>query len=309
MLWIVFSCILLVLAAIGVGYGLYLKRQPFQADDYRSENTRRLGGRVVVGSVITFVVLFGALTAIKSYTVTPAGKVNVVYSFGSIDGQLEEGQTWIAPWKSVKEANVQVQKQTFEDVAAVSEETQNVRARVTINYSIDPNDVQDLFRNVGTDWFDRLVPNRVQQAFKETTVLYKTVDIAPNREKIKQQTQQKLQTSLARYSITINDVNIENLAFDEAFTKAIEQKQVATQEALRQQQLVAAKKAEADQKIAEARGQAEANRLLSASLREDPRLLELRIAETQANAIIALAKEGTVQMIPSEILLQKPVTP
>lgn len=260
----------------------------------------RLGG---TAAVAIFIIL---MTIVRSYTPVDAGHVGVVYQFGAINGQVGEGINWIAPWQSVKDANIQTQRATFEDIAAISKETQDVRARVTLNYSVSSGDVQNLYRNVGSDWFDRLVPSRVQQAFKETTVQYATVDIAPNREEVKRKTLEKLRAALAAYSVNVVDVNVENLEFNEEFTAAIEAKQVATQEAQRQQQLVAARKAEADQLIAKATGEAEANRLLSLSLRDDPRLLQLRIAETQANAIIALAKEGTVQVIPSDVLFTRP---
>lgn len=257
------------------------------------------------GCLVTFILIFGLVTVFRSYHAINAGEVGVVYQFGAIEGDISEGVNWIAPWNSVKVQDVKVQKKTY-DLEAVSKETQDVFATVTVNLSMNPENVQRLYREVGPDWYERIVPNRVQQAFKNTTVRYATVEIAPNREEVKRLTRESLQASVNPYSITINDVNIENIKFSDEFNKAIEAKQVATQEAQRQEQLVKARQAEAEQAVAFAKGQAEANRLVAESLRTNPEIVELRKAEYQRDAVIALAKEGTVQMIPSNVLFTQP---
>ncbi len=185
----------------------------------------------------------------------------MVYEFGSIVGQKGEGLQFIAPWQSMRRASVQVQRHRFEEVAAFSSETQDVFLTVTVNYQISPNAVQGLYRNVGPNWFDRLIEARVVNFVKEETVKYASVDVAPRREQIRQAVRERLTNELRPFSISIADFLIENIQFREEFKQAIEQKQIATQDALREQERVKQKQFEAQQQVETAKGEADSNRI------------------------------------------------
>jgi prohibitin 2 len=180
-----------------------------------------------------------------------------------------------------------------------------------VNYSISPDAVQELFNDVGPDWFDRLVEPRVQNFFKEETVKYSTVDIAPNREVLRRAVRDRLAEDLEKYSITVQDLLIDNLDFRPEFKNAIESKQIATQDALREEERIRQSEAEAQQGVAVASGraqetiitataEAEANRLISASL--DANVLSIR-------AIEAFGDDIDIALIPSgEGLILDPAT-
>jgi len=78
----------------------------------------------------------------------------------------------------------------------------------------------------------------VYQNLKDTTVSYKSVDIAPHREEIRKKVQTLLDSELTPHSITIQDFLISNITFDPAFQQAIEDKQTATQNALKEQETI-----------------------------------------------------------------------
>jgi len=148
-------------------------------------------------------------------------------------------------------------------------------------------------------------------------VKYRSVDIAPNREEIRQATGDALAIELSQFSITVHDLLIDNIDFRAEFKQSIEAKQIASQEALRQQELVAAREAEARQKIAEAtgtaeqlrieaQGQADANRLISSSL--TPLLIQFQALQKLAdNVSIALIPSGNGLIIdPASLLAPVP---
>ncbi len=194
-----------------------------------------------------------------SFAQVNTGHVGVVRTFGRISGQINPGISLIAPWQSYDSVNVQVQKQTFPDLTAFSAETQNVLITTTINYSVAPDDARDLIARVGTDWFDRLVPNNLNQAFKDEAVKFTAVNIAPNREPIRTAVLKALRQRLSPYSIRVNDLNIDNIEFSKQFEAAIEAKQEATQAALKAEAQVQQAKFEAQSVIAKAQGEADAN--------------------------------------------------
>ena len=115
---------------------------------------------------------------------------------------------------------------------AVSEETQPVYAVVTLNYRVSDQAIQELYTEVGAGFFAKVVAPRVFQVFKNETVKFKSVSVAPNREQIRKEVQEELDRQLDQFSIDVVDFLINDLEFPKEFTEAIERKQVATQDAL-----------------------------------------------------------------------------
>lgn len=276
-----------------------------------TQDGKDIGWAVLVLSTVVFAIATGFFSMARVNT----GHVGIVRQFGRIEGQVNPGVSFIAPWKTMDSINIQVQKKTFDDLAAFSQETQSVKITTTINYSISKSAVQKLVSNVGTDWFDRLVPNNLNQSFKDETVKFAAVDIAPNRETIRSAVIADMRKRLGTtYSININDINIDNIEFSPQFEAAIEAKQEATQSALRAkaqvqqaqfeaQSVVAAAKGEADANVTRAAGQAEANRKLNESL--SPNVLQyIAIQKLAPNVQIALLPSGSGSLIDPTKLLQ-----
>jgi regulator of protease activity HflC (stomatin/prohibitin superfamily) len=166
------------------------------------------------------------------------------------------------------------------------------------------------------DWI-RLVPNNLNQAFKDEAVKFKAVDIAPNRETIRTAVLKALRSRLSPYSIRVNDLNIDNISFSRQFEQAIEAKQEATQAALRAkaqvqqaqfeaQSRVAKAKGEADANVTVAQGQAEANRKLNASLSANV-LQYIAIQKLSPLLRIAVLPSGSGTLIGMMLRAAKPV--
>ncbi|MFM2374843.1 MAG: hypothetical protein RLZZ234_838 [Candidatus Parcubacteria bacterium] len=241
------------------------------------------------------------LTAANMFWQVPAGYVGIVYTFGAITDQRSDGLQVTKPWASLVPASVQIQSWKFEKLDSFSVETQDVYVAATINVQVSPENIQNLYREVGKDWFNTLVAPRVNQAFKDETVRYSSVAVAPNREKIRRAVAQRLTDELRAHSITVQDLLIDNISFSPMFQDAIEKKQANTQNALAERAKVEAEKAKADQAIETARGrgesilieatkQAEANKKLSESI--TPQYVQYLFASK-------LAPNVSVMMIPA----------
>ena len=213
-------------------------------------------GRIVKLSVI--IVLLVLLVISKPFVIVRAGEFGVVYSFGSIIGQVEEGFHLIAPWHFVTHTNIRVQRAVLDKLQSFSQETQDVVVRASLNYQVSPKAVQNLFRTVGPDYYHVLIEPRVAQNFKDETVKYRSVDIAPNRENIRKAVRASLEKELSPYSIHIVDLLLDNIDFSPEFKRSIENKQIATQKALEEEQLVVAEKFKAQQRVEAEKGEGEA---------------------------------------------------
>lgn len=283
MLWIV----IVVLTTIICGFLFVVGKNEKRVEDAYGDKKGSVGKTLQWASALAFVIMLSLSTGITSIHPVQAGQVGVVYQFGAIIGQRGEGLQGIAPWQDMTMWDIKIQRvrpetkclgeKIPECLESFSSETQDVFIRATINLSVSPENVQKLARTVGSDYINKLVLPRLHQIAKDTTVRYKSVDIAPHREDIRASIRDRLKEELARYSIEVDDLLIDNMDFREPFKLAIEAKQNATQEALRQEALIAAKTAEAVQKAEEAKGnanklrieaegQAAANRLVSESL-------------------------------------------
>ncbi len=235
----------------------------------RQKGQRDEGAMWIAGALIAWLVIVIGWGALRTFHSVPAGNVGVVYQFGGISGQVGDGfqSTW--PWQELKQASIQIQRETYElgrNNAAFSQESQDVFATATINFQVLPSDIQDLYRSVGPNYQHVLIEQRVFQTFKEETVKFKAVDVAPNRETIRQRVRSRLSAQLEPYSIRVVDFQLGNLDFDPEFKIAVRNKVIAKQKAQQAQNEVLQARFEAQKVIATARGQARANRRVSSSL-------------------------------------------
>ena len=259
MAWVIISIIVTVLAAFAVINGVGLRKQ-----GKLDEGTMWIAGALVAWLVIVF-----GWGATRTFHEVPAGHVGVVYQFGGITGQVSDGFQTTWPWQSIREASIQIQRATYElgqGNAAFSQESQDVFAAATINYQVLPSAIQSLYREVGPDYEHVLIEQRVFQTFKEETVKFKAVDVAPNREVIRQRVRGRLTQQLEPYSIRVVDFQLGNLDFDPEFKVAVRNKVIAKQKAQQALNEVQQAKYEAEKVLAAADGQARANLRLSHSL-------------------------------------------
>ena len=297
MVWFVSMGFAIVICGVGALIGRALRKE---SESGSPEADRGL--IVLLLAAAVFVLWVGAHTAFASLKQIEAGSVGVVYQFGEIVDQKAEGLQFVWPWQELRRETIRVQRARFDNISGFSKETQDVFISATVNYSVAPEAVQTLFRTVGPNWFDTLVETRVNDFFKEETVKYNTVDIAPNREQIRTDVRDKLDRELSVFSINVNDLLIDNIDFSPEFKASIEQKQIAAQDALREQERVTQAEFEADQVVARAQGdadsiriraegQAAANDLLDASL--TPQVIQFLAVEKLApNIQIALIPSG-----------------
>jgi len=303
--WVISIAFAVVVCSVIVLLGRVLRGSEKQDD-------KNLGMGMLIAAPIIFALWFGLHTGFSAIHQIDAGNVGVVYQFGAISGQVDEGLKIVAPWKSVRIANIQVQRRVYDQLSAFSEETQDVFVKATLNVRVSPDAIQDLYRNIGPEYLSILVDPRVEQSFKDATVKYKSVDVAPNRETIRQLVRERLSRELAPYSIEVVDLLLDNVDFNPEFKDSIEKKQIATQNALEEEQRVKVAEHRASQVVKTAEGegaailavaekQAEANRKLSESI--DDRLVRYTLVQKLGpNIKVMILPAGQEFILGSDVL-------
>lgn len=224
-------------------------------------------------------VLLGAVL-FRPFAIVNAGQRGVVMHFGKVqDTVFDEGIHPIMPIvTSVKRLSVRVQKNTF-NVDAASKDLQKVTTELTINWHIDPVKVNKVFQQIGDEEqiANGIITPAISEVLKAATANKTAEEIITKRTALKEEIDNKLKTRLAAYGVLVNDVSLVDFAFSPEFSRAIEAKQIAEQEAKQAEfiALKASKEAIAD--VNRAKGQAEAQRLQRLTL--TPELLQKQAIE------------------------------
>jgi len=223
--------------------------------------------------------LLGAIL-FRPFAIVNAGERGVVMRFGKVqDTILDEGIHPITPIvTSVKRLSVRVQKNGFSADAA-SKDLQKVSTELAINWHIDPSQVNKVYQRVGDEEqiVNGIITPAVSEILKAATSKKTAEEIITKRTELKQEIDNNLKTRLAAYGVIVDDVSLVNFNFSPEFSKAIEAKQIAEQEAKQADfvALKATKEALAD--VNRAKGQAEAQRLQRQTL--TPVLLQKQAIE------------------------------
>jgi prohibitin 1 len=217
--------------------------------------------------VILALLLFLAL---NSYVIINPGEAGVLSILGkSQDGPLLEGLHFKPPLISqVDVYDVTVQK--FEVPAeSATKDLQNLTGRFAINFRLDPQRVVEIRRTQGSlaNIVAKIIAPQTQESFKVAAARRTAEESITQRELLKNDFDNSLQGRLEKYGIIVLDTSVVDLSFSQEFSRAVEEKQIAEQQAQRAVYIAQAAEQEAQAEINRARGKAEAQRLLAETLR------------------------------------------
>ena len=190
------------------------------------------------------------LIAASCYTSIPTGHTGVVTTFGNVENYtLEAGIHFKLPWQDTIKMDNRVQKHT-QDLSCFSSDIQEVNMTYTVNYQISKQDAMTIYKTIGTNYFETVISPCISEAVKIVTAKYSAEALVSSRSQMAEEIENELKTKLAQYHIELVGTSIENMDFTDAFTEAVEAKQVAQQNKLRAE-------TEAEQKVIEAKAEAE----------------------------------------------------
>ncbi len=113
--------------------------------------------KIIVPAVIGIIIV--AFLIINSVKIVDAGNRGVLLNFGAVDvsRSLNEGIHFVVPVRDdVVQMEVRTQRIT-EDAASASGDLQDVRTQVALNYHLDPDNSQNVYKNLGLDYANRVI--------------------------------------------------------------------------------------------------------------------------------------------------------
>lgn len=231
------------------------------------------------------------ILVLSCFTSVPAGFTGVPVTFGKVaDYTLDSGLHFKSPFTEVIKMDNRIQKHTV-NMSAFSQDIQETSVSYTINYQISKNDAMTIYRTIGREYFDTVIAPNISEAVKTATAHYTAESLVNNRDKLAAEIETTLKDLLAPYNIEVVGTAIEDLDFTDAFTNAVEAKQVAAQNKLR---------AETEQAQATMEEQARAERAIIAAEAEAKQSViaanaDLEVVKIQAEASL-YAGEKEAQM-------------
>lgn len=205
------------------------------------------------------VILLVVILIVNPFVIVSAGERGVVLTWGAVSNDvLTEGIHFRTPIaQKVRKINVQIQKEQV-TASAASKDLQIVTSSVALNYHLDPVNVHLLWKNIGSEYKERIIDPAIQEAVKGATAQYTADQLITNRSEVKEKIKLALFERLSHEYIIVDEFSVVDFNFSESFNDAIEMKVTAEQSALAAKNKLEQSKYEAEQRIAQARGEAEA---------------------------------------------------
>ena len=293
-----FILILGLIAAVVLFIMLGLQPEETVVTDARgvtkTKKTGRYSWKRRPAQALALVVLVAALI-LGSVTVVPTGYTGIITTFGRVE---PAGAHLILPWQDVVKMDNRTQKVQIV-TQAFSSDIQQVDLQLSVNYCIDQETAQELYRTVGVGYYENVMYPRILENTKAVFSQYSAENLIAKRNALSDLIAESTSEDMKPYGITIVSIAIEEIDFTDAFTTAVEAKQVAAQNKLtaETQQAQKTMEEEATAKRAVIAANAEAEKAVIAAN------AELEVVKVQAEAALyAGEKEAEMNKRISESL-------
>lgn len=253
----------------------------------RPVNYKKVSKMILIAGILLFLIIL--FVSFSPYIVVPAGHTGVMVTMGRVsDTVLPEGLQFKMPWQNVILIDNRTQKAEVV-TQAFSSDIQQVDVICSVNYSIEREMSQHLYKNVGTSFYSTVMLPRIMENLKGIFSQYTADNLVGERQTLAQQVIDALEPELKPYGIKVLSVAIEDIDFTDSFTDAVEAKQVAEQTMrktlIQQEELLSVEQSTAKRAKITADSDAEV-----AKINADAKAYSIRAqaeAEAEANALLA----------------------
>lgn len=223
---------------------------------------------VVTGVVVILVliVFFG------SFTIIGPGQRGVIVQFGKVSERvMGEGLNFKMPIRDeIIKISVQTQTVQFDNqldkgdntekssMFCATKDLQDVQIAVIVNYHLDATKVNKTYQQYGSTYQANIIEPIIREVIKSQAALYTAEELVTKRAEFSDKVSLMLSEKIGSKDSVFERLNITNFQFSDSFSKAIEAKVTAEQNALAAKNKLEQVKFEANQRVAQANGEAEA---------------------------------------------------
>lgn len=252
-----------------------------------------LGG-IALGVIAIILLVLGFSTC----TVISPGERGVKVTLGKISPTVyDEGVHFNMPFIShitkwdIKTTTTNIKTQT------PTKDIQTATIVYTLAYNLKPEQTANLQREVGKDFYAKLINPVVEGIVKDVIGKQNASELIGNREVVASLIKSKLKEALNSTYFEVTDFNITNITYEPSFMKAVEAKVTAEQEALKAKNKTVQVQEEARQKILTAEADAKAIQLQAQALANNKQIVELEYAKKWDGKLPEFVGGGSIPFI------------
>lgn len=230
--------------------------------------------KIIVGFCVALLLIVAI--SIASITIVPAGHKGVTLNMGAVTGAvMNEGINFKIPFvQNAEIIDVRVKKYESKDNSSASKDLQTIKSSIAVNYRVNQDHVADLYQKIGMSYESTVINPAISECIKSVTSRYTAEELITKRTEVSEEMKNFLQKKLSEKYILVDSFNIINFDFTDAFNTAIEEKQIAEQNALKAKYDLERIKTEAEQAVTKAKGEAEAMKLKNEQISQNIIYLE-----------------------------------
>jgi len=180
---------------------------------------------------------------------------------------------------------------------------QYVQISLRVLYAPDSRNLPHILRNFGEDYDKRILPSIMNETLKAVVAQFNAEQLTTQREEVSRLIRRNLTERAEEFSILINDCAITQLNFGREYSKAVEDKQVAQQDAERAKFLVELAEQDRKSKIIAAEGETQAAKMIGEAMQKNPAFAELRRIQAARDIAHSIANSNNRVFLNSDALL------
>jgi regulator of protease activity HflC (stomatin/prohibitin superfamily) len=232
-------------------------------------------GRVVMWAGIGLVAIIALVVAGFGIKVVDTGHRGIETRFGKVVGEsLPEGIYFFNPiTNTIVEMDTRVQRQDGE-TDTYTRDVQQAAIKYTLNYRLQQDAAHLMYRDIGRDWEQKLIPQVVLGTLKEVVGKWDAVDLISNRDKAASTAFDAIRNNLAERNVEVSRFEITDIAFTREFENSVEQKVIAQQKAIEEQNRTKQIEEQARQKVLSAEAEAKSIQIRAQALERNAKLVE-----------------------------------
>ena len=238
------------------------------------------GGGLPVRSIVTWVVIVIVAVVVLSFAgcgikVVDTGHRGIKTRFGEVVSEsLPEGLYFFNPITSmIVEMDTRLQR--FDgDTDTYTRDVQQANIKYTLNYRLQQNAAHIVYRDIGREWENRLIPQVVLGTLKEVVGKWDAVDLISNRDKAAAAAFDSIRENLAERNVEVSRFEITDIAYTREFENSVEQKVIAQQKAIEEQNRTKQIEEQARQKVLSAEAEARSIQIRAQALERNAKLVE-----------------------------------
>ncbi|GAB7365948.1 hypothetical protein MBLNU230_g7276t1 [Neophaeotheca triangularis] len=245
------------------------------------------------------IVFSGASAAM--YDVKGGSRAVIFDRLSGVSDQVKnEGTHFLIPWlQKAITFDVRTKPRNISTTTG-SKDLQMVSLTLRVLHRPEVGMLPKIYQNLGQDYDERVLPSIGNEVLKAIVAQFDAAELITQREAVSNRIRTELLKRANEFNIALEDVSITHMTFGREFTKAVEEKQIAQQEAERARFIVEKAEQERQANVIRAEGDSEAADVISKAVtKSGDGLIMIRRIETQKDVAQMLANNPNITYLPS----------